>query len=726
MLRLLCLTVLCCGLLGDALEADEFSESESVPQAEGRQPTDAAVRDSVARSLPFLEKVGVEWMDQRGCMSCHHVPFLLWSHRAAQSHGLAVDVGKLAEWDEWTKKDSLSHRNLFRLQNHDLGKVEAAKLPDAVKEKLKPLIEQPFKTEDEFLAKLKPLLTEYELKSYQTIVLKTAERTPYAVDRAGGGLDVLGQLLLGNRGAVSVLAQAEFRDGVIDLMSQIQLADGSWTPGNQFATMRRWSLPTANQVTTIWATLALAASEEPGTKRSATIEKAIAWQQQQSPDPDNREWLATRLLFERRFGSGDEVAKLHQQLLDARNKDGGWGWEKGVPSDPYTTGLAIYVLAKVRAGDDSAVFQDARAFLLKSQQADGSWLTPSKNITKSTEPERLKARDEIYHYWGTAWAAIGLLETLSPPKPVRFIREWGRQGNDPGDFNFPIGIAINQADEVFVTDHYNNRLQKFNSEGKLLACIETLPSPGGIAVDTAGRIYLSHFPASRLGKEKTPDRVSVLSPDGKHLREWGRSGTGDGEFSWPGGIAIGRNDRVYVADQTNRRVQVFGLDGKFAGTWGKYGTEPGQFGGNVSEKSRVGGPQFVAIDAAENVYTTEASFGRVQKFDSQGKYLLSWGDNEDKPGSFGPKFEGPKFEGTNLQGPIGICIDKEGNVWVSAAGGRIQQFSGSGQFLRGIGAKPGERPGKFMAPHGIAIDSQGRLYVVDSYNHRIQQFDVSE
>lgn len=293
--------------------------------------SDAAVREAVSRSLPFLEKEGTAWMNEHGCMSCHHVPFLLWSHRAAQSHELAVDIKNLEEWTEWARQDSLAHRNLFRLQNYELGKVQAAELPDAVKEKLKPLIEQPFKTEDEFLAKVKPLLTEDELKSYQPIVLKTAERTPYSVDRAGGGLDVLGQLLLGNQGATSVLAQAEFRDGVIDLMNQIQLADGSWTPGNQFATMRRWPLPTANQATTMWATLALADNEVPGSKRSATIEKAIAYQRQQTPNPDNREWLATRLLFEHHFGSADEIAELHQQLLQACNSDGGWGWKREFP-----------------------------------------------------------------------------------------------------------------------------------------------------------------------------------------------------------------------------------------------------------------------------------------------------------------------------------------------------------------------------------------------------------
>ncbi len=374
--------------------------------------SDAAVKEAVSRSLPFLEREGVAWMNDRGCMSCHHVPFLLWSHRTAQAHGLPVDGNKLAEWDEWTQNDSLSHRNLFRLQDYDLGKVDVVKLPDDVKEKLKPLIEQPFKTEAEFLSKLTPMLTENELKSYQAIVLKTAERTQNAPDRTGGGLDVLGQLLLGNQGTASILAQPDFRNGVIDLMNQNQLTDGSWMPGQQFATMRRWPLPTANQATTMWATLALSTYEVPGSKPSATIEKAVEFQKQQSPNPDNREWLATRLLFERHFGSADDTAKAHQELLDARNSDGGWGWEKGVRSDSYTTGLAIYVLARVRAGDDSIVFRAARMFLLRSQQSDGSWLTPSRNITRSTEPERLEARDEIYHYWGTAWAAIGLLETL--------------------------------------------------------------------------------------------------------------------------------------------------------------------------------------------------------------------------------------------------------------------------------------------------------------------------
>ena len=375
------------------------------------QVNDAAVRDAVSRSLPFLEKEGVTWMKDRRCMSCHHVPLLLWSHRSAQAQGFTVDANKLAEWDEWTRKDSLANRNLFTLRPYDLGRPEAATLPQAVKDKLKPLIARPFQTEAEYLAELTPLLTEDEMKSHRATVLKISERPVDIFDRVGGGLESLGPLLIASQGTASALTQPEFRDGVIELMSQIQLADGSWTPGGQLTGML-WTLPTANQATTRWATLALGSYEAPDPKRSASIEKALAYLRQQTPNPDNREWLAIRILFERRFGSDEEVAKLRQQLLDAQNGDGAWGWEKGVPSDALTTGLAIYVLAKVRAGDDSSVFRDARKWLLASQQPDGSWLTPSKYFTKPTTPEQMKVRDEIYHYWGTAWATIGFLDTL--------------------------------------------------------------------------------------------------------------------------------------------------------------------------------------------------------------------------------------------------------------------------------------------------------------------------
>src|SRR4051794_22096415 len=300
-----------------------------------------------------------------------------------------------------------------------------------------------------------------------------------------------------------------------------------------------------------------------------------------------------------------------------------------------------------------------------------------------------------------------------------FLRGWGGEGSETGGVHFPIGIAINAADEIFVTDFYNDRVQKFSVDGKLLAVIPVLPNPGGIAISRSGDLYLSHF-AERKREERKTDRVSVYDSAGKLLRQWGRTGSNDGEFDCPGGLAVRDDGRVYVADQTNRRVQVFDGDGRFLFKWGEHGSKPGQFGGKVSIRSRVGGPQFLAFDSKGNLYTTEGSEGRVQKFSPQGKFLLAWGDNEIKPGGFGGAFSGFKDRKVPLQGPIAICVDQADRVWVSAVCGRIQQFTDGGAFLSGFGS-PGTEPGEFYAPHGLAFDSRGHLYVVDAYNHRVQK-----
>ena len=63
-------------------------------------------------------------------------------------------------------------------------------------------------------------------------------------------------------------------------------------------------------------------------------------------------------------------------------------------------------------------------------------------------------------------------------------------------------------------------------------------------------------------------------------------------------------------------------------------------------------------------------------------------------------------------------------VWVCAVSGRIQQFSKQGKLLAAIDHGAGTGPGQFLAPHGAVADGKGNLYVVDSFNYRIQQFAV--
>jgi sugar lactone lactonase YvrE len=308
-------------------------------------------------------------------------------------------------------------------------------------------------------------------------------------------------------------------------------------------------------------------------------------------------------------------------------------------------------------------------------------------------------------------AAIAALPADGGPKqgPIKFLLQWGKPGKGPGEFHSPIGIAVSGRDEVLVTEFRNNRVQKFSADGKLLLQFPVAAMPGGIAVDEAGRVYV----APLLGH-----KVCVYDATGKLLREWGKHGTGDGEFDQPGGLAVAPDGTVYVADQVNRRVQRFTPGGRFLGQWGEYGSRPGQFDGVESRTSRTGGPNFLAVDRRGNVYTTEARLGRVQKFTARGGPLLAFGDNGTAPGGFGGR---PR----NLPGPIGIAVDRWGRIWVSATNNRVQAFSPEGRYLLGLGSLgPGDGPGRFHTPHGLAFDSRGHLYVVDSQNQRVQKFAV--
>src|SRR5262245_48616438 len=99
----------------------------------------------------------------------------------------------------------------------------------------------------------------------------------------------------------------------------------------------------------------------------------------------------------------------------------------------------------------------------------------------------------------------------SPGSTRRVGTPWVKGGAAGGELELPIGIAIHEQ-TIFVTDHYINRVQTFDFDGKHLASLEVLPNPGGITADRDGTLYLSHFPVSRMSQEKHPDRVSVYSP----------------------------------------------------------------------------------------------------------------------------------------------------------------------------------------------------------------------
>jgi len=125
-----------------------------------------------------------------------------------------------------------------------------------------------------------------------------------------------------------------------------------------------------------------------------------------------------------------------------------------------------------------------------------------------------------------------------------FLREWGRLGSSPGDFENPIGVQIGPAGDVWVVDSGNERVQVFAQDGKLLRAFEEVgPGPEIISLNDAGEFYVSSPWAD--------SQVRHFSPDGELI------GTiGDG-LAGPHGTATGRSGVLYVADTSNGVIRTF-------------------------------------------------------------------------------------------------------------------------------------------------------------------------
>ena len=231
-----------------------------------------------------------------------------------------------------------------------------------------------------------------------------------------------------------------------------------------------------------------------------------------------------------------------------------------------------------------------------------------------------------------------------------FLRSWGE-----GVFTLPHGVAVGPDDSVYCVDTGDHTVRKFTPDGELLM---TIGEPGSAAPAMSGRPFCrpTHLAVdARNGDLLISDgygnaRVHRYTSDGEHLASWGDSGTDPGTFNIPHNIDVDPDGVVYVADRENRRIQLFEPDGAFREQWV-----------NLSRSAAV------CVDSAgETVYV--------------GEYFAGIASNE---------------EGRNL-GPRVTVLDSSGNV------------------LARVGDQPpGDEAGRYYAPHAVAVDSRGDVYVAE-------------
>ncbi len=200
-------------------------------------------------------------------------------------------------------------------------------------------------------------------------------------------------------------------------------------------------------------------------------------------------------------------------------------------------------------------------------------------------------------------------------------------------------------------------------------------------------------PAPQPTPRRDPPRRDVLQ--GTSLNTFGTFGSQRGRFNSPKGVAIDSQGNIYVADQRNNRIQKFDPAGRQLLAWGSSGSDNGQFNQ----------PSGVFVGRGDHVYVTDTWNHRIQKFDSEGKFVLAFGDS------------------SMLWAPKDIVEDADGFLYVANTGfHNIMKFTRGGSRVWSVGRK-GTGAREFTEPVGLALDSQGRLYVADTANKRISVYD---
>ncbi|MBI1831290.1 MAG: terpene cyclase/mutase family protein [Planctomycetes bacterium] len=374
------------------------------------EPPVAEIRRSVERSLPYIEKEGVAWINERNCISCHVVSFLLWSHNEAKASGVKLDAKKLDEWTTWSFDYSLNARQWYKLTDATQKQLRADAVDEATLAKLKPLLNKGFPTDHDFVQEVGRVLKGDEFDKNKNVLVKRALQPRQGEKNDGGSMSALGQLLVGRVGSKNPRLEP-FLEAAPAVMRNWQEANGAFRAAGQLPKQNR---PAAegDEITTGWAVLGFASLNRVDAETKKSIDAGLAFYKKGKPGKSH-EKLLVDLLIEDKFGNADGSARLIGEVIKRQNADGGWAWIPESASDAFATGQTLYALGAISAKVDRAAIGKAQRYLLATQNKDGYWAVSPKAVTDpKSNDARLRKLNPIYHFWGTAWAAIGLSRSV--------------------------------------------------------------------------------------------------------------------------------------------------------------------------------------------------------------------------------------------------------------------------------------------------------------------------
>ena len=289
---------------------------------------------------------------------------------------------------------------------------------------------------------------------------------------------------------------------------------------------------------------------------------------------------------------------------------------------------------------------------------------------------------------------IGDLKTVLAKlnRTFRPLLSFGQKGKSVGMLHFPWGVAVNNHDEIAVSECGNHRITIFSREGTFLKSFGRrgksngmFINPSGIAFDQNNNVFVV---------DSFNHRVQVFDRNGNFLRKFGEQGSLDHQLEHPNGLSINGHGDLIVSDSGNKFIKIFSPNGKFLR----------KFGGAGSLVT-----PFHCIQHGQFFIVSDWSDHSFKMFDLEGNCISKYGKQGKGDGEF--------FD------PRHFSVDKEGLLMIcDGCSHRVQVFELNGKFVTKFGSKGSER-GEFKFPNSTANLSDGRVVVCDSWNHRIQIFD---